>query len=65
MLKAPVAPFTLVAIVRCLKSRITVDAGRCSQCRPSNVHQEKDNDPEDEEDDVGGHQEEDKDDLKK
>ena len=44
MLKAPVALFALVAIVRCLKSRTTVDAGRCSQCRPSNVHQEEDKD---------------------
>ena len=66
MLKAPVAPFALVAIVRCLKSRTTVDAGRCLQCRPSNVHQKEDNDPEEEEeDDVGDHQEEDKYDLKK
>ena len=30
MLKAPVAPFALVAIVRCLKSRTIVDVGRCS-----------------------------------
>jgi hypothetical protein len=67
MLKAPVAPFALVAIVRCLRSQTTVDAGRCSQCRPSNIHQQEDNNLEDEEkkDDVGGHQEEDKDDLKK
>ena len=42
MLKAPVAPFALVAIVRCLRSRTTVDAGRCLQCRPSNVHQKVD-----------------------
>ena len=42
MLKAPVAPFALVAIVRCLRSRTTVDAGRCLQCRPSNVHREVD-----------------------
>ena len=58
MLKALVAPFALVVIVRCLRLWTTVDAGRCLQCRPSNVHQEEDDDPEDEEeeeDDVGGH----------
>jgi hypothetical protein len=42
MLKAPMAPFTLVIIVRCLTLRTTIDAGRCTQCRPSNVHQEED-----------------------
>jgi len=40
MLKAPVAPFPLM--VSCSKSRTTVDAGRCTQCRPSNVHWEVD-----------------------
>ena len=30
MLKAPVALFALVAIVRCLKSWTIVDVGRCS-----------------------------------
>jgi hypothetical protein len=40
MLKAPVAPFSLM--VSCSKSRITVDAGRCTQCRPSNVYREVD-----------------------
>jgi hypothetical protein len=40
MLKAPVAPFPL--IVSCSKSRTIVDAGRCTQCRPSNVHREVD-----------------------
>ena len=30
------APFALVDIVRCSKSRTTVDAGRCSQCSPTN-----------------------------
>jgi hypothetical protein len=38
MLKAHVAPFPLM--VSCSKSRTTVDAGRCTQCHPSNVHQE-------------------------
>ena len=40
MLKAPVALFSLT--VSCSKSWTTVDAGRCTQCRPSNVHQEVD-----------------------
>jgi len=40
MLKAPVAPFPLM--VSCSKSRTTVDAGRCTQCLPSNVHREVD-----------------------
>jgi hypothetical protein len=40
MLKAPVAPFPLM--VNCSKSQTTVDARRCMQCRPSNVHQEVD-----------------------
>ena len=30
------APFALVDIVRCSKSWTTVDAGRCSQCSPTN-----------------------------
>ena len=34
MPKAPVAPCALVDIVRCSKSRTTVDAGRCSQSNP-------------------------------
>jgi hypothetical protein len=48
ILKAPLAPVeghmlkTLVALdplmVSCLKSQTTVGAGRCTQCRPSNVH---------------------------
>jgi hypothetical protein len=42
MLKAPAAPRALVNIMRCLMSRITVDAGRCLQCSPSNVHREID-----------------------
>ena len=29
------APFALVDIVRCSKSRTTVDVGRCSQCSPT------------------------------
>ena len=37
MLKAPAAPRALVDIVRCSMSRTTIDAGRCSQCSPSNV----------------------------
>jgi hypothetical protein len=41
MLKTPVAP-PLVNITRCLMSWTTVDAGRCSQCSPSNVHREID-----------------------
>ena len=40
MLKAPVAPDPL--IVSCLKSSTTVGAGRCTQCRPSNVHRKVD-----------------------
>ena len=36
MPRALEAPFTLVDIVRCSKSRTTVDAGRCSQCSPTN-----------------------------
>ena len=40
MLKAPVAPVPLT--VSCSKSRTTVDAERCTQCRPSNVHREVD-----------------------
>ena len=36
MPRASEAPFALVDIVRCLKSRTTVDAGRCSQCSPTN-----------------------------
>ena len=30
------APFVLVDIVHCSKSWTTVDAGRCSQCSPTN-----------------------------
>jgi len=41
-LKAPVAPGTLVDIVRCSMSRTKVDAGRCSQCSPPNVLREVD-----------------------
>ena len=36
MPRASEAPFTLVDIVRCSKSRTTVDVGRCSQCSPTN-----------------------------
>ena len=36
MLRASEAPFALVDIVRCSKSRTTVGAGRCSQCSPTN-----------------------------
>ena len=36
--EAPFAP----DIVRCSKSWTTVDAGRCSQCSPTNGHQEED-----------------------
>ena len=36
MPRALEAPFALVDIVRCSKSRTTVDAGRCSQCSPTN-----------------------------
>ena len=35
MLRASETPFAL-DIVRCSKSRTTVDAGRCSQCSPTN-----------------------------
>jgi hypothetical protein len=42
MLKAPAAPCALIHIVRCSMSRTTVDAGRCSQYSPSNVHWEVD-----------------------
>ena len=34
--RASEAPFAIVDIVRCSKSRTTVDAGRCSQCSPTN-----------------------------
>ena len=40
MLKAPVAAFPLT--VSCSKSQTTVDAGRCTQCHPSNVHRKVD-----------------------
>ena len=40
MLKAPVAPDPLM--VSCSKSRTTVGARRCTQCRPSNVHRKVD-----------------------
>jgi len=40
MLKAPVALNPLM--VSCSKSRTTVVAGRCTQCRPSNIHREVD-----------------------
>jgi len=36
MLRASEAPFALVDIVRCSKSRTTVGVGRCSQCSPTN-----------------------------
>ena len=36
MPRASEAPFALVDIVRCSKSRTTVDAVRCSQCSPTN-----------------------------
>ena len=36
MSRASEAPFALVDIVRCSKSWTTVDAGRCSQCSPTN-----------------------------
>ena len=42
MPRALEAPFALVGIVRCSKSWTTVDAGRCSQCSPTNGHQEED-----------------------
>ena len=41
MPRASEAPFAL-DIVRCSKSWTTVDAGRCSQCSPTNGHQEED-----------------------
>ena len=34
--RASEAPFALVDIVHCSKSRTTVGAGRCSQCSPTN-----------------------------
>jgi hypothetical protein len=40
ILKAPVVPFPFM--MSCSKSWTTVDAGRCTQCRPSNVHQKVD-----------------------
>ena len=40
MLKAPVAAFPLT--VSCSKSQTTVDAERCTQCHPSNVHRKVD-----------------------
>ena len=39
--RASEAPFALVDIVRCSKSRTTVDAGRCSQCSPTNGSPER------------------------
>jgi hypothetical protein len=42
MLKTSAAPRALVNIMCCLMSRITVDARRCLQCSPSNVHREID-----------------------
>jgi len=36
MPRASEAPFALVDIVRCSKSRTTIGAGRCSQCSPTN-----------------------------
>ena len=36
------APFALVDIARCSKSWTAVDAGRCSQCNPTNGYQEED-----------------------
>ena len=36
MPRASEAPFALVDIVRCSKSWTIVDAGRCSQCSPTN-----------------------------
>ena len=41
MPRASEAPFALVDIVRCSKSRTTVDAGRCSQCSPTNGSPER------------------------
>ena len=41
MPRASDAPFT-PDIVRCSKSWTTVDAGKCSQCSPTNGHQEED-----------------------
>ena len=40
MLKAPVVLDPLM--VSCSKSRTTVVVGRCTQCRPLNVHREED-----------------------
>ena len=42
MPRASEAPFTLVNIVRCAKSCTAIDGGRCSQCSPTNGHQEED-----------------------
>ena len=42
MPRASEALFALVDIVRCSKSWTTVDVGMCSQCSPSNSHQEED-----------------------
>ena len=42
MPRASEAPFALVDIVRCSKSWTVVDVGRCSQCSPTNGHQEED-----------------------
>ena len=36
MPRASEAPFALVDIVRCSKSRTTIDVGRCLQCSPTN-----------------------------
>ena len=52
MPRASEAPFALVGIVRCSKSWTTVDAGRCSQCSPTNGDQKVDSF-------VSDHQEED------
>ena len=41
MPRASEAPFALVDIVRCSKSRTIVDAGRCSQCSPTNGSPER------------------------
>ena len=40
--RASEAPFALVDIVCCSKSWTAVDVGRCSQCSPTNGHQEED-----------------------
>ena len=42
MPRASEALLALVDIVRCSKSWTAVDAGRCSQCSPTNGHQEED-----------------------